>query len=123
MKKTMPFDFLLDYLPANVIIKPAIGMYYIYWEKKIVLILRRLSKNSRYNGLWVATSRGDHASLKATIPALANFVFDEGEAFDSAWLLLSDAHGDFETAATNICELISHRDKRIGKVTPKSRSL
>ena len=34
MKKQIPFDFLLDYLPANVVIRPAIGMYYIYWGEK-----------------------------------------------------------------------------------------
>lgn len=119
----MPFDFLLDYLPVNVITRPAVGMYYIYWEKKIVLILRKLSKNSHQNGLWIATRREDHASLKADIPAITDFVFDEGEVFESAWLLLSDGHDDFETAAISICELISHRDKRIGKTTPKAASL
>jgi hypothetical protein len=123
MKKTMPFDFLLDYLPANIIVVPAIGMYYIYWEKKIVLILRKVTKNSHHNGLWIAAKREEHAGLKAELPAITDFVFDEGEVFDTAWLLLSDTHDDFEEAAINICELISHRDKRIGKTTPKSLSL
>jgi hypothetical protein len=122
-KKQMPFDFLLDYLPATVIIQPAIGMYYIYWEGKIVLILRKTSKNSQHNGLWISTKKEDHESLKADIPEITDFIFDEGEVFDIAWLLLSDKHDDFETAAIQICGLISHRDKRIGKVTRKSQSL
>ncbi|MCR8556612.1 hypothetical protein KXD93_03120 [Mucilaginibacter sp. BJC16-A38] len=120
MKKVMPFDFLLDYLPATVVIRPAIGMYYIYFEGKIVLILRKVSKNSKHNGLWIATKQEDHAGLKADIPAITDFVLDEGETFESAWLQLSDTHDDFEEAAIRICELVSHRDKRIGKATPKA---
>jgi hypothetical protein len=42
MKKPMPFDFLLDYLPASVVIKPAIGMFYIYFEGKIMPASRQL---------------------------------------------------------------------------------
>ncbi len=47
----MPFDFLLDYLPAKVVIKPAIGMYYIYFEGKIVLVFRQVGKNPQHNGI------------------------------------------------------------------------
>jgi hypothetical protein len=123
MKKQIPFDFLLDYLPPNIVIRPAIGMYYIYWEKKIVLIFRQVSKNAQHNGLWIATKKEQHASLKTQIPAITDFVFDEGEAFESSWLQLKDDHDDFETAAIKICELISHRDKRIGKETRKAAEL
>ena len=123
MKKPMPFDFLLDYLPANVVIKPAIGMYYIYWERKIVLMFRKVNKNPHHNGIWISTRREFHDSLKADIPPIADFVFDEGEVFDTAWLLLSDDHDDFETAAIQLCELVSHRDKRIGKETAKAIEL
>jgi hypothetical protein len=112
MKKNIPFDFLLDYLPANVVIKPAIGMYYIYWEKKIVLIFRKVNKNSQHNGLWISTGREYHESIKSEIPAITDFVFDEGETFETAWLQLSDGHDDFESAAIQICELISRRDNR-----------
>jgi hypothetical protein len=119
MKKPMPFDFLLDYLPADVIVKPAIGMFYIYFDQKIVFIFRKTGKNPQHNGIWISTRREDHDSLKSDIPAIANFSLDEG--IDTAWLLLSDAHDDFESAAIQLCELVSRRDKRIGKVTPGSR--
>jgi hypothetical protein len=123
MKKPMPFDFLLDYLPASVVIKPAIGMYYIYFEGKIVLIFRKTGKNPQHNGLWIAARREDHASLKADIPAITDFVFGEDEVFEPNWLQLKDDHDDFEEAATVICELVSHRDKRIGKPTAKAAQL
>jgi hypothetical protein len=120
MKKPLPFDFLLDYLPATVVIKPAIGMYYIYFEGKIVLIFRKVTKNPQYNGIWIATRREDHASLKTDVLAVTDFVFGEDEAFEPNWLQLKDDHEDFEEAAITICELISHRDKRVGKTTPKA---
>lgn len=123
MKKPIPFDFLLDYLPANVVIKPAIGMYYIYREKKIVLIFRQTLKNPHHNGLWIATKKEHHASLKAEIPAITDFVFDAGENAESAWLQLKEDHDDFETAAIRICELISQRDKRVGKETKKAAEI
>ena len=117
----MPFDFLLDYLPANIIVKPAIGMFYIYFDQKIVLILRKTGKNPQHNGIWIATQRENHDSLKIEIPAITKFILDEG--IDTDWLLLSDSHDDFESAATQLCELVSRSDKRIGKVTPNSRML
>ncbi len=119
----MPFDFILNYLPSTVVVQPAIGMFYIYWDKKIVLIARQTQKNPQHNGLWIATQREAHASLKVEIPAITDFVFDEGANVDSAWLLLSDVHDDFETAAIAVCELISVRDKRIGRATKKSEGL
>jgi hypothetical protein len=123
MKKPMPYDFLLDYLPVAIVVKPAIGMFYIYFEGKIVLIFRKVTKNNYHNGLWIAARRDDHASLKLEVPALADFVFDDGEAFEPNWLQLPDGHEDFEEAAIHICELISSKDKRIGKATPKAAQL
>ncbi|GAB3912638.1 hypothetical protein [Mucilaginibacter boryungensis] len=122
MKKPMPFDFLLDYLPAKVVIKPAIGMYYIYFEGKIVLIFRKVNKNPQHNGIWIATQREDHTSLKAAIPALTDFEFED-HVTEPNWLLLKDGHEDFEEAAINLCELIGRRDKRIGKATAKAVQL
>jgi hypothetical protein len=121
MKKPMPYDFLLDYLPRNLIVLPAIGMFYVYLDKKIVLIFRKTGKNPQHNGIWISTKREYHTGLKAEIPAITDFVLDEG--FDTNWLLLSDTHDDFETAAELVCELVSKRDARIGKVTPKSASI
>ena len=121
MKQPIPFDFLLDDLPANVIVKPAIGMFYIYFNRKIVLIFRKTNKNPQHNGIWISTTREHHDSLKADIPAISEFQLDEG--FDSAWLLLSDQHDDFESAAVRICQLVASKDPRIGKVTPKSAAL
>jgi hypothetical protein len=121
MKKPMPFDFLLDYLPGDVIVVPAIGMFYIYANGKNVLIFRKTGKSPQHNGIWISTRREHHASLKAGIPAVTDFIFDH--ATDTDWLLLSDAHEDFEAAAIALCALVADKDERIGKVTPKSIAL
>lgn len=121
MKQSPPFDFLLDYLPRNIIVKPAIGMFYVYFDQKIVFIFRKTGKNPQHNGIWISTRREHHDSLKAEIPPITQFELEEG--FDTAWLLLNDQHDDFETAAIALCELVKHKDHRIGKVTPKSVAL
>jgi hypothetical protein len=121
MKKPMPFDFLLDYLPAGIIVKPAIGMFYIYYDRKIVLIFRLVGKNPQHNGIWISTKREHHTSLKTEIPAITDFVFDD--EFDTDWLLLSNSHDDFESAAIQLCELVLDKDERIGKVTPTSATI
>jgi hypothetical protein len=121
MKQSMPFDFLLDELPASIIVKPAIGMFYIYFNGRIVLIFRKTNKNPQHNGIWIATTREHHNSLMAEVPAISPFELDEG--IDTAWLLLSHRHDDFESAAVRICRLVSGKDPRIGKVTPKSAAL
>jgi hypothetical protein len=123
MKKIVPYDFVFDYLPRNVIVKQAFGMYYIYLNKKIVLILRKLTKNLNLNGIWIATGIEYHVSLKKEVQCITHFTLDNGKVHDSAWQLIKEDAGDFETAAIKICDLISHGDKRIGKETKKGASL
>ena len=123
MAKLIPYDFVFDYLPTHVIVKQMFGMHYIYLNKKILLILRKLSKNENLNGIWVATSREYHRRLSDEIPALKDFVLDNGEMHDSNWRLIKEDDDDFEAATIRICELISHGDKRIGKDTKKGAAL
>jgi len=120
MPKIIPFDFVFDYLPPNVITKAMFGMQYIYLNKKIMIILRKAKKNVGMNGIWVATSGEHHQSLEKEIPAMTGFVLDNGEMHDSNWRLIREDHDDFETAAIKVCELISHGDPRIGKLTEKA---
>lgn len=119
----MPYEFLLMHLPRNIVVQPAIGMFYVYWNRKIVFIARKTAKNPQHNGLWIATEQQYHESLTKEIPAIGHFVFDEGEDVSSQWLLLSERHDDFESSAIAVAELITHRDPRIGRSTPKSRLL
>jgi hypothetical protein len=114
-----PFDFVLDYLPSGIIIKKMFGMHYIYLGKRIMLILRQRPNEPELNGVWIATSKKHHDSLKEHIPELGAFFINNDER-QGNWLFLKDDAEDFEGAAITVCGLISHGDQRIGNVTEKS---
>src|SRR5262245_43770907 len=68
-KKTIPFDFVLDYLaPLDVSVKPMFGAYGVYVGSKIVLILRSRKDHPDANGVWLATSGEHHESLRKHFP-------------------------------------------------------
>ncbi len=111
-----PFDFVFDYLPTNITVKKMFGMYYIYLGKRILLILRKSDNQPEWNGIWIATSKDHHQSLKNNVPELGAFFLD-GDDRHSNWLLLQDDAEGFEGAAIKVCELIAHGDGRIGRET------
>ena len=79
MLNVIPYEFVFDYLPAGIIVKKMFGMHYIYWRKKIMLILRRRLNEPELNGVWVATNRTHHDSLRKDVPELGPFVWDGNE--------------------------------------------
>jgi hypothetical protein len=119
MVSSIPFDFVFDYLPTGIAVKKMFGMHYIYLGKRIMLILRKRDNESDLNGVWVATSKEHHGSLKNDIPELGAF-FINGDERHGNWLLIPDNTEDFEGATIRVCELISHRDPRIGNLTEKA---
>jgi hypothetical protein len=119
MADPIPYEFVLDYLPANIVVKKMFGMHYIYWHKKIMLILRRRLNEPEFNGVWVATNRSHHDSLQKDVPELGSFVWDGNEQRGN-WLVIKDGADAFEESAIKVCELISHGDTRIGNVTEKA---
>ncbi|MGN6397230.1 MAG: hypothetical protein ACTHMI_16800 [Mucilaginibacter sp.] len=119
MAKTIPYIFVLDYLPGNVVLKYMFGWYYVYWGKKLMIVLSKIAKRPEWNGIWIATEIAYHEALLRELPELQPF-FLEGADKQSNWLLLPYGADDFETSAVKICELISHGDARIGRITKKS---
>ena len=119
MAKAIPYEFVLDYLPPGIIVKKMFGMHYIYLVKKIMLILRKRDNEPELNGIWVATGKEHHQSLKKDIPEFGPFFID-GDERHGNWLLIRDDAEDFEEAAIKVCELISHGDHRIGRLTEKA---
>src|SRR5665213_648586 len=106
MTNAAPFDFVFDYLPTNITVKKMFGMHYIYLGKRIMLILRRRENEPELNGIWIATGKEYHQSLKNNVPELGAFFIDNNERHGN-WLFLRDDMDDFEGAAIKICELIS----------------
>lgn len=120
MPRIVPYDFVFDYLPRKVVTRYMFGMYYIYLDRKIMLILRKATKDTDISGIWVATKKAHHENLQKEIPALAEFILDNGDVYDSDWRLIREDHDDFEAAAVSVCGLIAHGDSRIGKFTEKA---
>lgn len=118
--KTIPFNFVLDYLyPLPVAIKPMFGATAIYIYDKIVLALRERPKKPDSNGIWIATSKEHHNSLRKELPSITSIPV---LGHNTGWRLRSPAHDDFEELAIKLCELIKANHQRIGKIpNPKKK--
>lgn len=120
-KKTIPFEFIFDYLmPIEFVIKPMFGMYSVYADEKLLMILRQRNEHPKLNGIWVALSEKESSSLEKELPSL--ICIDGYEKGD--WRLIPVDSEGFEDDARRLCELIVASDSRIGKITmsPEKRS-
>ena len=119
-RKAIPHEFVLDALsPLAPETRSMFGCLAIYVEDQIVLALRDKRDHFADNGVWLATSEEHHESLHRDFPTLRSIqVF--GKPI-TAWQILPADAPDFEEAALRVCELITARDPRIGKV-PKRRT-
>jgi hypothetical protein len=94
------------------------GCLAVYIGAKIVLILRDKATATADNGVWLATTREHHESLRREFPNMRSVqVFGKPE---TDWQVLPADAADFEESALHACELVLAGDPRIGKV-PKSR--
>ena len=112
-----PFNFIFDYLlPLDITVKPLFGMFYIYAGPRIILVLRDRIEQPDMNGIWVATNKGRQESLKKELPVLRAFSGPKSRDAGNGWQMIPKDAPDFESAAIRVCELIVHRDPRIGKI-------
>jgi hypothetical protein len=120
-RKNIPFDFVFDHLlQLEVTVKPMFGMFAIYVGEKIMLILRQRKNYQDTNGIWIATNKEYHESLKKDLPSLCSISTYTNNAFETEWQILQADSNDFETSVIKVCEFIVHSDHRIGKI-PKPR--
>jgi hypothetical protein len=114
----IPFSFVLDELvslPTRT--RPMFGCTAVYVGEKIVFVLREKAGQTD-NGVWGATSREHHESLRRELPILRPIsIFGAG---DTNWQNLPSDHPRFESNVVRACELVALGDERIGKV-PKPR--
>jgi hypothetical protein len=89
------------------------GCLAVYVEDKIVLILRDKGDASADNGVWLATTREQHDSLRREFPSMRSIRMLGKEV--TGWQILPADAPDFEEAALRACELIMAMDPRIGK--------
>jgi hypothetical protein len=116
-RKAIPHEFVLEALDAvSPRTNPMFGCLAVYAGPKIVLILR--DKPGPDNGVWLATTKEHHASLRREFPSMRSIsVFGTKE---TGWQVLPVDAPDFEEAALRACEFIVAGDPRIGKV-PKAK--
>jgi hypothetical protein len=116
--KPVPHGFVLDALePAAPWTRPMFGCTAVYVEDKIVLILRD-KPGGVDNGVWIATTREHHESLRPLFPSMRSVsVLGAGV---TAWQLLPQEEGGFEEEALAAVRMVLAGDPRIGKV-PKAK--
>jgi len=90
------------------------GCIAVYVEDKIALILRDKPSNPADNGVWLATAREHHESLRDDFPNMRS-ISVLGEEVTS-WQVLPVDAADFDESAVRACELVLARDPRIGKI-------
>jgi hypothetical protein len=119
LRKDLPFRFVLDYLAEKEPrVRPMFGCHAVYVGRKIVLILRHRPSHPSANGVWIATTKEHHASLKRIFPSMRSIAF-LGKGV-SNWQVIPEKAVDFEPSVLAACELIIRGDARIGTL-PKPR--
>jgi hypothetical protein len=120
-RKGIPYEFVLDALSSlEPRTNPMFGCLAVYIGPRIVLVLRDKGSAAADNGVWLATTKDHHESLRSEFPHMRSIaVLGAGV---TGWQLLPADAPDFEESALRACELIAARDPRIGKVPkPKRR--
>ncbi|HKF25673.1 MAG TPA: hypothetical protein VKB24_06840 [Candidatus Acidoferrum sp.] len=115
-RKRVPHEFVLEALAGlTPRTNPMFGCLAVYVGEKIVLILRdRRDHTAADDGVWLATSKEHHASLRRDFPSMRSIAVFGREV--TGWQVLPASAPDFESAALRACELIAASDPRIGKI-------
>ena len=90
------------------------GCVAVYVEDKIVFALRDKPSYPCDNGVWLATTRDYHASLREEFPHMRSIGVLGKEV--SGWQLFPVDAADFEESVTRACELVCAGEERIGKI-------
>lgn len=116
----IPFSMVLDELaPLAPWTRPMFGCTAVYVGDKIVFILRERPSSPADNGVWLATTKEFHASLRAILPSLRSI--EVLGAAVTGWQVLPAASEGFEEAVLLACGLVLAGDPRIGKI-PKAKA-
>jgi hypothetical protein len=120
-RKAVPHQFVLDAIAAlSPTTRPMFGCLAVYVAEKIVLILRDQRDETADNGVWLATTKDHHDSLRREFPNMRSIqVLRKGV---TGWQVLPADAPDFEEAALRACERILAADPRIGKVPGARRT-
>jgi hypothetical protein len=120
-RKAVPHEFVLEALAAlSPRTHPMFGCLAVYVGERIVLILRDRPHAATDNGVWLATTREHHQSLRRSFPNMRSISVLGKKV--TGWQILPVDAPDFEESALAACELIAAGDPRIGKVPGARRA-
>jgi hypothetical protein len=114
-RRAVPHQFVLDAIAElSPTTRSMFGCLAVYVADRIVLILRDKPENTADNGVWLATTKDHHDSLRREFPNMRSIeVLGKGV---TNWQVLPADAPDFEETALRACECILAADPRIGKV-------
>lgn len=114
----IPYNFVLDHLAIDIVIKPMFGFYGIYtWGKLCLCLIRRekplirREKEPLQKGVYIATTVDHINSLRTDFPAAEFEILKEGKV----WVFVSEELPGFEAYVIRACDLINAGDPRIGR--------
>ncbi|MBC7865667.1 MAG: hypothetical protein IAF38_22015 [Bacteroidia bacterium] len=120
-KNSVPYPFVLDLLSRlDFRIKPMFGCHAIYVGEKIMIILRKKEDHEDCNGIWIATDKEFHKSLKKEFPSMKSISILSNGKSETNWQMIPYDDDNFESSATLLCEFILKKDLRVGRI-PKAR--
>lgn len=122
IKKKPPYGFILDELAdLAVYTKPMFGCLGVYYEDKIVLILRKKDDHQVDNGVWLATTGEHHKSLKKDFPEMRSIeMFGPGP---TGWQNLPEDSETFESAGLEGLPIDSQKRSADRKDSQKKKAL
>ena len=120
VKKQLPFPFVIEELDSlRPTIKRMFGFTHVYLEDKLLFSLRDSPKQPGTNGLWLYTTTEHIESLAKEFPHLPKRQIWRSKK--NAWIILASRLEDFEEYAFKACELVLNGDKRIGRISRRTR--
>jgi len=119
--KTVPFPFVLEELEELAPwTRPMFGCTAVYSDDRILFVMRDKSAPRCDDGVWIATTREHHASLRSELPSMRSISVLAGGGV-TGWQILPVESDDFEEQVLRACELVRKGDARIGKVPEKRK--
>jgi 16S rRNA C1402 (ribose-2'-O) methylase RsmI len=118
----MAYSFVVDLLfETEPRVRAMFGAHAIYIGERLVLVTRKKTEHPEANGVWVATTKEHHESLKKEFPSLSSIIILSNGKSETNWQMISENEDDFEESVSRICELIRKGDQRIGTLPKKKK--
>ena len=115
-KIEVPFQFVYEELfSLRPTVKCVFGFTYLYLDDRLLVGLRKSTKQTSSNGMWIFTTTDNIESLAKEFPQLSRrYLWRSGK---NAWVVIPSRLAEFEEYAFKACELILNGDQRIGRVS------